>query len=143
MRRRFDVEQDAVAGSDDGERAADGGLRRDVQHDGAEGSAAHARVGDAHHVFDALARELHGDGQIAGFGHAGRAFGAGVAQDEDVVGGDVEVGRVDAAAMSSSESKTTARPVWRIRCGDAAECLMTALRGREIAVEDRHRAFVS
>ena len=39
---------------DEGERPADERLGRDVQHAGAVGRAAHARVRDAHHVADAL-----------------------------------------------------------------------------------------
>ncbi len=69
------VEGDAVAGLDQGERPADRRFGRDVQHDGAEGRAAHARVGDADHVLHAGARELHGDGERARLGHAGRPFG--------------------------------------------------------------------
>ena len=113
MRRASTSSSDPVAGLDDGERAADGGFGRDVEDDGAEGGAAHAGVGDAHHVFDALAGELHGDGQIAGFGHAGCALGAGVAEDEDVVGGDVEVGIVDAGGHVFDASRRRRRG----RCG--------------------------
>jgi hypothetical protein len=36
------------------------------------------------------------------------------------------------AARSSSESNTTARPVWVIRAGEAAACLMTAPRGARL-----------
>ena len=61
---------------------------RDVEHDGAEGGAAHPGVGDPHHVADPGPREVAGDRQVAGLGHAGRAAGAGVAEDEDVVRGD-------------------------------------------------------
>ena len=56
----------------------------------------HPGVGDADHVFDSLARETEGDGQIAGLRHAGCAFGAGIAEDEDIVGGDIEIGEVNA-----------------------------------------------
>ena len=35
----------------------------------------HAGVGDAHHVFDALACEFQGNWKIARFGHAGGALG--------------------------------------------------------------------
>ncbi len=41
-----------------------------MEHDGAEGGAAHARVGDTHHVAQALLRQLLRDRDIAGFGHA-------------------------------------------------------------------------
>ena len=79
----LDVEGDGIAGLDDGERAADGGFGRDVQDNGAKGGAGHAGVGDANHVLDAGAGKFERDGQIAGFGHSGRADGAGVAEDED------------------------------------------------------------
>ena len=137
----FDVEQNLVAVLDDSERAADGGLGCDVEDDGAEGGAAHAGVGDAHHVFDALACELHGDWQIAGFGHAGCAFGTGVAEDEDVVGGDVEVGIVDAIGQvfDAVEDDGAAGVAHEVRrCGGVLD---DGAEGREIAVEDRHRAF--
>src|SRR5207248_3880929 len=78
------------------ERATNCGLGCNVEDDGAEGGAAHASIGDAHHVFDALARELHRNWKITSFGHAGCALGTGVAQDKDVVGSDVEVGIVNA-----------------------------------------------
>ena len=88
----FDVEGDLVAGVDDGKRAADGGFGCDVEDDGAKGGAGHAGVGDADHVLDAGAGKSEGDGEIAGFGHTGCAFGAGVAEDEDVVCVHVEIG---------------------------------------------------
>ena len=129
----FDVEGDAVAGADDGERAADGGLGRDVEDDGAEGGAGHAGVGDADHVLDAGAGEFERDGQVAGFGHArarrrGRRCGGRGCRRRATS----RSGRSMRAARSSSESKTTARPVWRRRCGEAAECLMTAERGARL-----------
>ena len=96
MRRCLDREPDAVAVAHQAERAAAGGVRRDVQHDGAEGGAAHARVGHAHHVLDALGGELLRDRQIAGLRHGGRRMRAGVLQHQNVVGGDVELGIVDA-----------------------------------------------
>src|SRR5690348_5568856 len=44
------VELDDVTVAHEGERAADRGLRRDVQQGGTVGSAAHSRVRDADHV---------------------------------------------------------------------------------------------
>src|SRR4029077_6274407 len=42
------------------------------------------------------AGELFRNGDVTGFGHSRGALGAGVAQDQDIVGGDVEVGVVEA-----------------------------------------------
>src|ERR1035437_6905530 len=89
------ADADAVAVSNCGERTADRSFRRDVQHDGAVCGAAHARVADSQHVANAAREQLLGDPEIAGFGHPG-ADGARVLQHEDVVGLDVEIGRVDA-----------------------------------------------
>ena len=89
---------------------------RDVQHDGAEGGAAHARVGDAHHVLHALLRQLLRDRQVAGLGHAGRAARAGVAQHEHVVGGDVESRVVDALGQVLAPTRRRRRG----RCASSA-----------------------
>src|SRR5690242_1846229 len=53
-----DIEADHVAVPDQRQRTAHGGFRRDVQHDGAERGAAHARIRNPHHVLDAAAGEL-------------------------------------------------------------------------------------
>ena len=79
------------------ERSARRGLRRDVQDDGAGGGAAHAAIRNAHHVFDAGARELPGDRDIARLGHPRRAARTDVAQHQDVIALDVERLVVDAA----------------------------------------------
>ncbi len=69
-----------------------------MQDHGAVGRAAHARVGDAHHVLDALLEKPRGDGGGAPLGHAGRAAGAGVLEHED--GGFVDrQGRIVDAAV--------------------------------------------
>src|SRR5262245_56619099 len=47
-------EPDAVTVSHQSERATLSGVGRHVQHDGTEGGAAHARVGDPDHILDAL-----------------------------------------------------------------------------------------
>ena len=86
-----DVEGDEVAILDEGEGAADGGFGGDVEGAGAVGGAGHAAVGEADHVAHALEDEFFRDGELAPFGHAGSADGAGVAEDEDGVRGDVEV----------------------------------------------------
>src|SRR5438093_721090 len=59
--RGVDVEIDAplahreaypITAAHERERTADGGFGRDVQHDRPIRRAAHARVGDAHHILD-------------------------------------------------------------------------------------------
>jgi hypothetical protein len=91
-----DIETDLIAIANESERAAERGLGRDVEDDGAERRAAHPRVRDPDHVLDALFRQLLRDRQVAGFGHSRRAERAGIAQHEDVVGRDVEVRGIDA-----------------------------------------------
>ena len=93
---RRDVKADAVSALDQRERAADRRFGRDMEHDGAEGGAAHARVGDAQHVLDAAAGEFARNGDISRFRHSRRSLRAGVAQHKHVVVGDLEIGRVDA-----------------------------------------------
>jgi hypothetical protein len=61
---RGHVERDQVAVLHQRQRAAGGGLGRGVQHHGAVGGAAHARVADAHHVGDALRSTLGGSGML-------------------------------------------------------------------------------
>ena len=58
QRRPAHVERDHVAVLDQRQRAAGRGLGRHVQNDRAVRGAAHARVGDADHVGDALAQKL-------------------------------------------------------------------------------------
>src|SRR5580693_408540 len=58
--------------------------------------AAHPRIGDPHHVADALGQQVVGDGQHAVLGHAGTALRSGVTQDQHRVGGDVQRRVVDA-----------------------------------------------
>ena len=79
---RRHVELDQVAVAHERQRAADERLRRDVQHARAVARAAHARVGDAHHVAHALREQLLRDRQLAPLGHAGRAERARVLQHE-------------------------------------------------------------
>src|SRR2546422_3446852 len=66
---------DPVTALHEAERAAVGRLGRDVQHDGAIGGAAHARVGDPHHVRDTPARELLRNRQIARLPHSRAPLG--------------------------------------------------------------------
>ena len=58
-----DREGDAVAVAHEGERATDGGFRRDMENDRAVGGAAHAGVGDADHVLDPARASLPGIGR--------------------------------------------------------------------------------
>jgi hypothetical protein len=67
-----------------------------MQHDGAERGTAHARIGNAHHVLEALGGELLRDRQIAGLWHRRVRMRSGVLQHHEVVGVDVEVGVIDA-----------------------------------------------
>ncbi len=90
------VETNLIARLDQGQRPADRGFRTDMQHDGAEGGAAHAAVRHADHVFHALLGQLLRNRQVAGFRHARRADRSGVAQDQDIVFGDIQVRIIDA-----------------------------------------------
>src|SRR5215472_17023394 len=53
-----DVELDYVAGAHQPERTTNRGLRRDVQDHGPIAGAAHARIGDTHHVAHTLRQQL-------------------------------------------------------------------------------------
>ncbi len=59
--------------------------------------ARHAAVANAHHVAHALAQQFFGDGKIAPFGHSRRADGAGIAQDDHPILGNIEIGVVERA----------------------------------------------
>ena len=123
------------------QRAADGGFRRNMQHDGAERRAAHARVRNPHHVLDAGARELLRDRQIAGLRHARRALRAGVAQHQHVVGGDIEIGIVDPQrhVLHGVEHHGAAGVLQQLRA--RRRMLDHGAARREIAVQHRHRAL--
>ena len=125
---------DAVAVAHQAERAAGGGIGRDVQHDGAEGGAAHARVGDADHVLDAVLRELLRDRQIAGLRHRlGRSAGRRSAAPECPAASTSSAGSSMRAARSASEENTTALPSCSNSLASAAERLRIAPLRREIA----------
>ena len=126
---RFHIQHDPVARLNNRQRAAGSRFRRNVQYDRAECGAAHPRIGNAYHVLHSLPRKLHRDGQVARLRHARRALRPGVAQHQNVVGIHIQIRKIDPRIISSTESNTTARPVWRIKSGDAADCLITALRG--------------
>ena len=137
---RGDVEPDQVAVAHEAERAADRRFRRDVQHDRAEGGAAHARVGNADHVLDAGLRELLRDRQIAGLRHAGRALGPGIAQDQDVVRRHVEIGIVDARDHVLDRLEHHGPAGMRQQGRGGGRMLDDRSARREIAAQHRHAA---
>ena len=126
---------------DDSQWAAYCGLGCNVEDNGAEGRATHARVGDADHVFDALACELHRNWKVARFGHAGCSLGTRVAQDENVGGGDVEVRVVNAIGQvfDAVKDDRSAGVTHKVRGGGGV--LDDGAEGGEIAMENRHCAL--
>ena len=79
------------------------------------------------------AQELLRDRHVADLGHARIALGAAVLQDHDAARRRCRAHRRPSARCSSSMfSNTTARPVWRISSGEAAEGLMTAPSGARL-----------
>ena len=54
-----------------------------MKRHGAVAGAAHARVADAHHIFDTVFEQLGRNRDHAPLGHAGGADGAGVLQHQD------------------------------------------------------------
>ena len=105
MRRCFTESRMRSPFAHQAERAAGGAVRRHMQHDGAEGRAAHARVGNAHHVLDAFGRELLRDRQIAGLRHRGGRMRAGILQHQNILRLDVELGIVDARGEIGERGK--------------------------------------
>lgn len=90
------VQRDDVAVADQAQRTARSRLGADVQNTRAVGGSAHPGIGNPHHVGDALAQQLAGDGQLAPFGHAGGTARAGIAQHQHGIRGDIQVGVVEA-----------------------------------------------
>ena len=144
------------------QRPAQRGFGRDVQHHGAVGRAAHAAVGDAQHVLDAGARELHRDGQGAGLGHARGAQWADVLQHQHVVGVHVEIVAVDACGevggvleddcaaavfhqprvgRGGLDERATRREV-AVQHGDAALCVNWIVKRPHHALRKRRRRSV-
>ncbi len=95
-----DIDLDLVAGLHEGERTADEAFRRHVQDAGAVAGAAHARVGNAQHVLDALLQQLARDRQHAPLRHAGPAERTAALQHDDVVG------------VTSRSSRSISRAMW-------------------------------
>ena len=135
----FEVE--LANGRAGGPNIPDRGFRRDVQHDGAERRAAHARVGDADHVLHAGARELHGNRKRAGLGHARGAFRAGVAQHQDVVGRDVERRIVAAGSEVLERVEDHGAAGMAQQAGGGGGVLDHGAARRQVAAQDRHAAL--
>ena len=129
-RRSFTLRRTLSPVAHQRQRPAGRGLRRDVQHDGAVGGARHARVRDAHHVLDARRQQLLGDRQEARLRHGGGAARAGVLQDEEIVGRDVELRGRRCGRPGRRARRTPPRaPVFSNSAGVAAERLMMAPSG--------------
>ena len=137
---RRHVERDPVAGRHQRERPADRALGRDVQHARAVVRAAHARVGDAHHVAHPLREELLRDLQIAPFGKARRADRPRVLQHQHRVlrhrqVGVVDPGREVGVVLEHQRGAGVHQELGRGRRG-----LHHAAARREVAGEHRERA---
>ncbi len=92
---RVDVEEDTIAIPDEGQRPADGSLRRNVKDNRAEMSAAHASVRNPHHVPHPPREKSLWDWEHAPFRHPRAPNRAGVPQNENTVFVDVESRIVD------------------------------------------------
>jgi hypothetical protein len=103
-----------------------------VQHHRAVGRAAHARVGDAHHVCDALAQQLRRQAHVADLGHARIALRAAVLQHEHESGVDVEVGVDDACLVVFEVLEHDGAAAVLEQGGVAADGLSTAPRGARL-----------
>ncbi len=76
------VELDPVAAADECQRAAHGGLGRDMQDNGAETGAAHPGIGDADHVGDPAFQQLAREDEIPDLRHPRVALRARPADDQ-------------------------------------------------------------
>ncbi len=76
------IERDEVAILHESERAADEAFGRDMQDAGSVRGAAHAGIGYADHISDALLQHFLRQGQHSPFGHAGTTERAGILQHE-------------------------------------------------------------
>ncbi len=93
---RGHVELDHVPVLHERERSARRCFRRHMQHDGAVRRAAHARIGNAHHVRYALLQHLGRQRHVADFRHARITLRAAVLEHEHARFIDVEIVAVDA-----------------------------------------------
>ena len=126
------VELDHVAVSHHRQRPAARRLGRGVQHDRAIGGAGHARVGDAHHVGDALAQHLRRQAHVADLGHARIALRPAVLQDHDAGLVDVERFVVDLGLVVVDVLEDDGPARCTIRCGEAADGFSTAPLGARL-----------
>src|SRR5690606_4931380 len=79
--------------------AANGGFGGDVQHHRTVGRAAHASVGNTHHVLATLLGQFFGQVDIAHFRHTRIAFGADPLKHNHAVRGDLQQGVVNARVI--------------------------------------------
>ena len=128
---------DRVAGAHQAERAARRGLRRDVQHDRPERGAAHPGVADADHVAHAVLQQLARQRHVPHLRQPRIAARAAAAQDEHVVGGDVERGIVQSGVqvLDAVEHHRSATVAHQLGCRGGRLDHRT-VRG-EVAAQDR------
>jgi hypothetical protein len=84
------IELDEVTSLDQPEWTANRRLRGDMQDNGAVRRSAHPGVRDSNHVSDAGSQQFGGNRQVAPLGHAWRPLRAGILQDHDGLGPDIE-----------------------------------------------------
>src|SRR5215475_7115950 len=94
---RRHVNLNLVTGLHKSQRPADKTFRRDMEYAGAITGPAHARIGNAQHVPNALFYQFSGDRQHAPFRHTGAALWSAILEHKDVVGRDVEIIAFDLA----------------------------------------------
>src|SRR5580692_7721326 len=107
-----------------------------MQDYGAVGGAAHARVGNADHVFDAFAQNFWGQGHVADFGHAGIAAGAAILQDHHAGFVNIEIFLINARVkiFDGIEDDGAASVLQEVRAGGGK--FDDGAVGGEIAAQD-------
>ena len=113
-----------------------------MQDTGTVAGAAHARIADAHHVAHALFYQFGGDGHHAPLRHAGATLGPCIAQDHDVVFGDVEVQVVHGFFQAGVVVKHHGRAGVFLELGGAGAGFDHAAIGGQVALEHRQRALL-
>ncbi len=108
---------------------------------GAVAGAAHAPVGDPHHVAHARLHQLLGDRQHPPFGHARPTLGTGILEHDHVVGRDLEILTIDLArhVVVVLEGERGAAMLEEALIGGRR--LHHAAARREVASEHRGRAL--